>query len=97
MHKPSSPQNASVCGRQIAFFAAFVLPMYKLLELPSLLARFAEGDLLLPAILQFLIQLGAIIALLVAASKSNKTLLERLEERLGKWTRLVYATYALVY
>lgn len=90
-------KDNAVCARQIAFFAAFVLPIYKLLELPSLLARFAEGDLLLPALLQFFLQTGVIIALLYAASRSDKTLIERLEARLGKWTRLIYGAYALVF
>lgn len=94
--KPLYNDNA-VCARQIAFFAAFVLPIYKLLELPSLLARFAEGDLLLPAFLQFLFQ-GAILAvLLYIASQSQKTILQRLEERLGKWIKLVYGVYAVVF
>ena len=86
-----------VCARQIAFFAAFVLPVYKLLELPSLLARFASGGLLLPALLQFLIQTGAIVALLCAAARSDKTLCERLEMRLGKWAKIVYGAYALLF
>ena len=42
--------KSPVVSRQIAFFAAFVLPIYKLVEMPSILARFAEGDLLLPEI-----------------------------------------------
>ena len=82
-------KNDGVYARQIAFFAAFVLPMYKLLEVPSLLARFAKGDLLLPAFLQFLLQTG-IVALLFAASRSEKTLFERMEEKLGKWSVAVY-------
>ncbi|MBQ7923888.1 MAG: GerAB/ArcD/ProY family transporter [Clostridia bacterium] len=86
-----------VSARQTAFFAAFVLPIYKLLELPALLARFAAGDLLLPALIQFLLQTGVIVGLLFAASRSEKTLVERLEERLGKWSRLVYGVYALVF
>ena len=51
-----APENDGILGRQIAFFAAFVLPVYKLLELPSILARFTGGDLLLPAFLQYLFQ-----------------------------------------
>ncbi|MBE7085142.1 MAG: hypothetical protein E7368_03710 [Clostridiales bacterium] len=89
--------NDSVNARQVAFFASFVLPVYKLLELPSLLARFAKGDLLLPAILQFLTQFGVLIALLFLLSRSKKTLFQRLEEAIGKWTKLVYGVYALVF
>ncbi len=86
-----------ICARQIAFFAAFVLPMYKLLEVPALLARFAAGDLLLPALLQYLLQAGTLCALLYAASRSEKSLFERMEERLGKWSRLIYGLYAVAF
>ena len=88
-------KNDVVLGRQIAFFAAFVLPVYKLLEVPSLLARFAGGDLLLPALLHFILQTGLLIALLYAASKSEKTLLERMNEKLGRWSLLLYGLYAV--
>ncbi len=87
-------RNDVVNSRQIAFFAAFVLPIYKLLEAPSLLARFAGGDLLLPALLHFLLQTALLITLLYAASRSKKTLLERLNEKLGKWAYLLYGLYA---
>ncbi len=90
-------QDNAVSARQIAFFSAFVLPIYKLLELPSLLSRFAEGDLLLPALLQFLFQALVLAALLYIASQSNKTILERLKERLGKWIKLVYGGYGAVF
>ena len=79
-----------IASRQIALFAAFVLPIYKLLELPSLLARFTQGDLLVPALAHYFIQTGILIALLVAASRSEKTLFERLNERLKKWALIVY-------
>ena len=91
------PTSDNVSARQIAFFCAFVLPVYKLLELPSLLARFAEGDLLLPALIQFLLQALVLSALLYVASQSNKTILERLQARLGKWINLVYAVYGIVF
>ncbi len=84
-------------GRQIAFFAAFILPVYKLVEVPSLLSRFAAGDLLLPALLQYLLQAGTLCALIYAASRSEKTLFERMENALGKWSRLVYGVYAAVF
>ena len=47
----STPREESVLARQIAFVAAFLLPAAKLLEVPSLLAKHAGGDLLLPALL----------------------------------------------
>ena len=91
-----SSENA-VCGRQIAFFAAFVLPVYKMLETPSLLAEKMQGDLLLPAILQFLCQGAILVLLLFFLSKSEKSLFERMENRLGKWSNLIYLLLAFFF
>lgn len=89
--------NNRVLGRQVCFFAAFILPVYKLLEAPSLLARFTKGDLLLPALLQYLVQAGVLVALLYAASRSDKPLVERMREKLGKWSLAVYIVYGLYF
>ncbi|MBQ8684949.1 MAG: GerAB/ArcD/ProY family transporter [Clostridia bacterium] len=90
-------ENDGVHARQIAFFAAFVLPVYKLMETPSLLARYAQGDLLWPALAHFLLQTGVLLLLLYAASRSDKPLLLKMEETLGKWSTLVYIAYALFF
>ena len=87
---PFKSSKNAVNSRQIAFFGAFVLPIYKLVETPSLLARFAKGDLLFPALFHFLLQTALLIGLMYILSTSEKTLFERLEERLGKWINLVY-------
>lgn len=92
-----TPRTDRVYARQIAFFAAFVLPVYKLLEAPSLLARYAKGDLLLPALLQYLLQAGVLILLLVAAAGSEKTLFERMEEKLGKLSLVFYIAYGVYF
>lgn len=91
------PKNDTVAARQIAFFAAFVLPVYKLLEVPSLLARYAQGDLLLPALAHFLLQTGVLVALLAAAAGSEKTLFGRLNEKFGKLARIFYIGYAVYF
>lgn len=93
----AAPENDAVCARQIAFFAAFLLPVYKLLELPSLLAGFTKSDLLLPALLQFLSQTGVLIGVLLVAARSETSILERLQKRLGKWIVVVYVSYALYF
>lgn len=93
---PNQDPNA-VKSRQIAFFAAFILPVYKLLETPSLLARFAKGDLLLPALLHFAMQTGLILLLLFACSRSEKTLFERLRAKLGKSVVLLYVLLIVYY
>ena len=89
--------KAPINGRQIAFFAAFVLPMLKITEVPSLLASFAQGDLLLPALLHFILQTGLLCALLYCASRSEKTLAQRLKEKLGKWRVVFYLLYAVYF
>ena len=94
-HSFSFQKNTpSVCARQIAFAAAFLLPVAKLLEVPSILARYAKGDLLLPALVHFLLQTLLLLGILYAASRSEKSILERLQLRLGKWMVLLYVLYA---
>lgn len=99
MHSSSiSPKETSeIYARQIAFCAAFILPMGKLLEVPSLLASYAKGDILLPAIVQFLAQTLAILGLLYAASCSEESLWERIQKRLGKGIVFFYIFFALYY
>ena len=87
-------KNTDVHARQIAFAAAFILPMAKLLEAPSILAKHAGGDLLFPAMLHFLIQTLALLGLLYAASKSEIPLMERLKRTLGKGMYVLYVLYA---
>lgn len=90
--KPSlyATANDETYGRQIAFAAAFLLPTAKLLEAPSILAKYAAGDLLFPALLHFLLQGGLLLALLFAAAGSEKTLFERLESALGNSAKIIY-------
>ena len=91
------PQTDGVHARQIAFFAAFILPLYKLVETPSLLASFSKGDLLLPAFLQYILQAIVLALLLFALSHSEKPLAQRLQETLGKWSIAVYIAYAVFF
>ncbi len=93
----TTAKNGEVYARQIAFCAAFILPMGKLLEAPSLLARYAKGDILLPALLHFLLQSLVLVGVLYALSKSEKSLLERAHEKLGKWIALPVALYLLYF
>ena len=97
MTKPLQSGTKILYSRQIAFIAAFLLPMAKFLETPSLLAKYASDDLLLPVLAHFLLQ-GSLIALfLYVASKSKRTLLERVQGVLGKGIVLVYAFFATYY
>lgn len=89
--------NQKIYARQIAFVAAFLLPASKFLEVPSILARFTAGDLLFPALLHFLLQSLVLLAILYAAAQSEKTLGERLQASLGKWSIFFYALFALYF
>ncbi len=91
------PRNGEIYARQIAFCAAFILPLGKFLEAPSILSQYARGDILLPAILHFLVQSLVLLGLLYAASQSEKTLLERLQAKLGRGIIVVYILYALYF
>ncbi len=93
----NSTKNGNIYARQIAFCAAFILPLGKFLEAPALLSRYAKGDILLPALLQFLVQSLVLLGVLYAASQSEKSLLTRLQERLGKGIVILYALYALYF
>ncbi|MBQ8658177.1 MAG: GerAB/ArcD/ProY family transporter [Clostridia bacterium] len=85
--------------RQLCFFAAFFLPVSKLLEAPSLLARYAAGDLLVPALMQYLLQTLALALLLFVLSRLDKPLLQAIADRFGQWTAKIicflYAAYFL--
>ena len=83
-----------VYSRQIAFAAAFLLPMAKLLETPRILAKYAVGDLLVPALLHSLVEILVLLGVLYAASRSEIPLIERLKTALGKGIYFVYALYA---
>ena len=93
----SNQQTNEVNGRQIALFAAFILPAGKLLETPSLLSKYAKGDLLLPAFLQFLFQALILFLLLLVVRKSEMSLLQRLQALFGKWTAVFYSLYAVYF
>lgn len=95
---PSAPnKNQAVLPRQVAFAAAFLLPLGKFLETPALLSRYAKGDILLPALLHFFIESLVLIAVLFAATRSEKTLAERIDTALGKWSCILYVLFAIYY
>ena len=90
-------KNKQISARQIAFAAAFLLPAAKFLEAPSILSKHAGGDLLLPAIVHFLLQTLVILAVLYAASQSKTPLIHHLKSVAGKAVYPVYALYALYF
>lgn len=83
-----------ICRRQLCFLLAFILPVTKLLEAPSLLAYFSKGDLLLPAFLHYVLQTGVLIALLCVCARSDKPLFQRLSEVSKPLAAAVYIALA---
>lgn len=81
--------------RQLCFFLAFLLPVSKIAELPSLLAYYAKDDLLLPAILQFLLQAGMLALLILFASKTDESMFAFVKNRLsGRAAKTLYFLFA---
>ena len=60
---PIQQDRPAINGRQLCFFVAFVVPVSKLLSAPAQLAEFAKGDLLVPALAQYLLQ-AAVLAVM---------------------------------
>ena len=71
--------------------------MGKLLEAPSLAARYAKGDILMPVLFHFLLQALALCLLLFASSRLSISLAEDVKKRLGGWVKLGYILLALYY
>lgn len=90
-------QTTQVYARQIAFAAAFLLPAAQFLESPSILAKYAKGDLLLPAIMHFLLQSLVLLALVYTASQSKISILTRLKGALGSTMPIFYTFFAIFY
>lgn len=88
--------NRQINTRQLAFFAAFVLPVGKLLELPSLLTAYNGGDLLIAAVLGLFLEFISFAALILFSKRSQSTPIEALTQRCGKPTaRIFCGIYAL--
>ncbi len=93
----TSADKKGVFARQISFAAAFILPTAKLLEVPSVLSKYAAGDLLLPPLMHFLFESLILLSLLFVASKSEVPLIERLKSWLGKGIYILYIVYGLYF
>ncbi len=90
----AKPQR--ITARQLAFFTAFLLPIGKLLELPSLLTAYAGGDLLIAALVGLSIEFLPFCCLLLFCKRHKTAPIEALEKRLGGTTaRIFCGIYAL--
>lgn len=93
----STQQDKPVVNdRQLCFFAAFLIPVGKLLTTPSVLAYYAKGDLLVPALLHYLLQAAMLAVILFIASRTDKSFFQLLSDSLGKITaRVIFIIYAI--
>ena len=93
-------KQAMINGRQLAFFMAFLLPVSKLLELPSRLASASGGDLLIPALLGSILEGLALFGVYQFVKKRGKGVFAYLVEQskpLATALQLFYAVLLLVY
>ena len=84
----ANPQR--ITARQLAFFTAFLLPVGKLLELPSLLTAYAGGDLLIAALFGLGIEFIPFCCLLLLCKRSKTAPIEALERRCGAPTARIF-------
>lgn len=91
-------QTNTISTRQLCFILAFFLPVNKIILLPSVLAKYAGNDLLISALIVFVLQGVAIFALLWLMQKKQATLFELIESRFGKWVaRICYFILAVYF
>ena len=88
----------AINGRQLCFFAAFLIPVSKFLSAPAALAFFAKGDLLVPALTHYLLQAAILAVILFLASRTDKSFFDLLSDTFGVLTaRIVYILYSLYF
>lgn len=97
MKDKSANDKNRITARQLCFMLAFFLPANKLILLPSVLARDAGNDLLLSALLVFLLQGAAVFALLWLMTKTDATLFELIERKFGAWAARIFYFLLAVY
>lgn len=91
-------KGGAISVRQLCFFFCFLMPVSKLMEVPATLARYAEGDLLFPALLHFLLQGGMVTLFLFFAKKWDRSLFEIIEEKTNEtFARVFYFLLAAFY
>lgn len=93
---PTQQDKSVINGRQLCFFAAFLVPVGKLLTLPSILAYYSKGDLLFPALAHYLFQAAILAVILFIASRTEKSFFELLSDTIGNaGARIVYVVLSL--
>ena len=88
----------AVNTRQLCFFLAFLMPVSKLLQTPSLLAYYADGDLLFPALCQQLLQGLMLAGLLLFCKRAKRSPFDFLAQTTSPIVaRCAYGLLALFY
>ena len=72
-----------ISARQVYFYLACVAPVGKLVIMPARLTKYVGNGLLIPALVQFLLQTGVIFAVLLLA-KRGQSFYELLQNTFGK-------------
>lgn len=86
-----------ISARQIYFYLGAVAPVGKLMLMPTQLAYFSKNDLLFPAVMNYLLQAGAVFLALLFAS-NNRTFYNAVADTLGKTTaKIVTCILALFF
>ena len=88
--------NTAINARQLAFFAAFLLPLGKLLELPSLLTSLSGGDLLIAALIGLMMESLSFLLLFLFCKRTGSTPFKYFENTCGSTaSRIFQGLYAL--
>lgn len=90
--------KAKISVRQICFILIAYTAVSKLIFYPTMLSYYAERDLLISALVDFVIQGVVIWSVSYLASRTDKTFFGLLEGRLGNIAaRVIYALFALFF
>ena len=73
-----------LCTRQVCFIMFAYSAAGKLLMMPAMLSYYCNGDLWLPVLMVYLLQIAAVCAVAFACSKTNKTFFVMIEDTFGK-------------
>ena len=80
-----------LCTRQVCFIMAAYTAAGKLLMMPAELSYYCGGDLWLPALIVYVLQVAAVWAVAFACSKTDKTFFALIEGVLGKAASKVFS------
>lgn len=78
-------------SRQVYFFLGAIAPVGKLVLMPPALVHIAKNDLLLPTLMNMLLQTGVIFSVMLVA-RANKTFYQLLENTFGKIAAKILVT-----